>query len=195
MDYHLLAFLIFVLITVSRQLHYFWHQSKQKRLNQNNTAFLKKDKIGSHLLYGIYVIIWLGTAYELYTNNFSFTWYAGGLFLVVVGFVMRVAALRDLGGSYAHEVAIWSNHKLVTHGLYAWIRHPIYLAMAIELLGMVIIGRNILLLIIWLLLIIVLIHRVLIEDKALATLGDFAKKYQTTVPAFNIFYWFFRKSR
>lgn len=54
-----------------------------------------------------------------------------GLGLFLVGFTMRRVAKRTLGEYYTYGLRTLQNHRLIKHGIYKYIRHPISLAMII----------------------------------------------------------------
>lgn len=47
-------------------------------------------------------------------------------FLTVSGIIMRFRAYHDLGNLYTFDIGIREDHKLVTTGIYKYIRHPGY---------------------------------------------------------------------
>jgi len=192
---HLIAFALFVALTVGRQVQYAAHQAQHRRLNLPQPP-RRADQIGSALLAILYSVIWLGTIYALYINEFAVGWYVAGLSLLIVGVIVRLKALRDLGRNYSHEAVIHANHQLVTNGIYGWIRHPLNLTLVIELLGMVLVARELWILIAWACLTLVEIRRTRLEDKMLLeAFGDKAKHYQQTVPSVNVFVHLFRGLR
>ena len=52
--------------------------------------------------------------------------FAAGAGLMVAAAVLRMWCYRTLGRLFTFEVAIAPDHELVTHGPYAWARHPSY---------------------------------------------------------------------
>lgn len=63
----------------------------------------------------------------------AFADYPIGPFQVIVGLAVMVAALvmfrvthKQLGRNWSVTLATRQDHKLVTSGLYAWVRHPMY---------------------------------------------------------------------
>ena len=60
-----------------------------------------------------------------------------GFVLVIVGFCMSMLARRSLGTNWANapEYQIKHRQKLVITGIYAYIRHPIYLSLGFMLVG------------------------------------------------------------
>ena len=49
-----------------------------------------------------------------------------GLMLFALGAAVRVLARRTLGRFFTYEITIKKEHRLVTHGIYRSIRHPLY---------------------------------------------------------------------
>jgi protein-S-isoprenylcysteine O-methyltransferase Ste14 len=49
-----------------------------------------------------------------------------GVLLVVSGAVARLSAFRSLGPLFTFDLTIHPAHRLITTGLYSWVRHPAY---------------------------------------------------------------------
>ncbi|MCB0215168.1 MAG: isoprenylcysteine carboxylmethyltransferase family protein [Caldilineae bacterium] len=58
------------------------------------------------------------------------------LTLMILATLLILAASQGLGRSLTPTVVPVVDGQLVTHGLYAWLRHPIYLAVILMLTGM-----------------------------------------------------------
>lgn len=60
-----------------------------------------------------------------------------GFSFVVVGFGIAILARMQLGANWAnaYEYQIKERHELVTHGIYSYIRHPIYTGIWLALIG------------------------------------------------------------
>ncbi len=58
-----------------------------------------------------------------------------GLLFIIIGLVIRMAAIKTLAGQFTYTVKIVDDHKLITSGIYKYIRHPSYLGQAFILLG------------------------------------------------------------
>lgn len=69
-------------------------------------------------------------SHQLFIQAFGFS-------LVLVGLVIAFRARADLGVNWAnaYEYQVKRNHELVTSGIYAYIRHPIYTGIGLFLLG------------------------------------------------------------
>ena len=45
---------------------------------------------------------------------------------IVFGTFVRLTCYKTLGESFTYEITVRKNHKLITRGLYSWVRHPSY---------------------------------------------------------------------
>lgn len=118
------------------------------------------------LVYGLCVAlaVWLGPRGPL--------WY-GGLALSAVGAGLWVLARWQLGGSFSLRPRA---HQLVTHGLYARFRHPIYVFASLALLGAFLALQVWPVLVIWLVVVLIQLGRVRREERVLQT--TFGQEYE-----------------
>lgn len=58
-----------------------------------------------------------------------------GLALAIIGYVFIIAAHITLWRLYSSTLVIKENHQLITHGLYRFTRHPIYLGTITACIG------------------------------------------------------------
>lgn len=58
-----------------------------------------------------------------------------GLILVISFSALRYAAFRTLGKLFTYQLSIHPGHKLVTHGVYSYVRHPSYTAVPFVFAG------------------------------------------------------------
>jgi protein-S-isoprenylcysteine O-methyltransferase Ste14 len=49
-----------------------------------------------------------------------------GLLLIVVGCWVNIAGRLKLGSNWANQVTLYEDQRLVTSGVYRWVRHPLY---------------------------------------------------------------------
>jgi protein-S-isoprenylcysteine O-methyltransferase Ste14 len=56
-------------------------------------------------------------------------WRCVGLLFCAIGTVTRLLALKTLGPHFSAYVTLQPNHRLVQNGIYARIRHPLYLSL------------------------------------------------------------------
>lgn len=97
-----------------------------------------------------------------------------GLVLLIVGIVIRGSAIRALGKYFTTSVVIKTDHRLIRHGLYKYLRHPAYTGTLMAHLGLGVAFAN------WFSLVlstvpffIAALYRMHVEDRALReTFGD-----------------------
>lgn len=80
-----------------------------------------------------------GTLLKLVIDSQSFhqlsIWNIAGLTIFVVGLTVAIVAACTLGRFYAGTVMIWDDHQLIRHGLYRYVRHPLYLGVLFGVQG------------------------------------------------------------
>ncbi len=59
-----------------------------------------------------------------------------GIALIILGFVIRVAAILTLRRYFTVDVAIAKDHKVIDTGLYRTVRHPSYFGSFLSFLGL-----------------------------------------------------------
>lgn len=108
-----------------------------------------------------------------------------GLLIAALSFVVRAAAVRALGRMWSVHIEIRREHELVRGGPFAFVRHPIYLAAILELVGAMVFMNSIYT---WLVFgfffIPSLVARIRLEERAMiAQFGDAYVLYRKTTPA------------
>ncbi|KAA8537114.1 hypothetical protein F0562_029592 [Nyssa sinensis] len=91
--------------------------------------------LGSLLISKSYVLAMICSLLEYFVELFFFpelkeNWWISnlGLAMVVVGEIIRKTAILTAGQAFTHLIKIYheEHHKLVTHGVYRFVRHPGY---------------------------------------------------------------------
>ncbi len=113
-----------------------------------------------------------------------------GLVAMFSGAALFLSARRTLGAMYnastSSAVQLHASHRLIQHGPFAFVRHPIYLSYWIILAGLLAMYRTGVLLVILILMIISLSKRARREEQTLeATFGDEWREYARQVPRFT----------
>jgi protein-S-isoprenylcysteine O-methyltransferase Ste14 len=105
-----------------------------------------------------------------------------GLFLIVTGLAIRWVAIVTLGKYFAVDVSIRSDHKVITTGVYRFVRHPAYSGTILSFLGLGLSFSSwISTLVIVLPIVVAFVYRIRIEERALAGfLGNEYVRYCTT---------------
>ncbi len=112
-----------------------------------------------------------GSLYESSTQNMV------GLMLIVIGFVIIIVAQITLWKYYSSTLVIKENHQLITHGIYRFVRHPIYLGNIIVFLGIAVYVSSLYGFLIMLGLIPVFLVRIRMEERLL--IEEFGDRYRT----------------
>jgi protein-S-isoprenylcysteine O-methyltransferase Ste14 len=99
-----------------------------------------------------------------------------GIFIQIVGLVVRVWSLQTLGRFYTGQLTISTNHRIITSGPYRYIRHPGYLSVLIQSIGFGLATGNLVCMgIIILLYFCVYTYRIHMEEKML--IDHFGEEY------------------
>ena len=100
-----------------------------------------------------------------------------GIFLIVVGILVKTMAIATLKNYFTTNVALLPGHKLIKKGLYRYVRHPAYAGSIISFLGLGLGFSN------WITLLIIsfpvtlsFLHRIKIEESALVE--KFGQEYE-----------------
>lgn len=99
-----------------------------------------------------------------------------GLGLFLIGFSIRRVAKRTLGEYYSYGLRTLSNHELIKHGIYKYVRHPISLAAIIYSMGIPLVFSSLYGFLLMLGLIPLFLYRIRIEESML--LEKFGNEYR-----------------
>jgi protein-S-isoprenylcysteine O-methyltransferase Ste14 len=107
-------------------------------------------------------------------------WRYLGLLLCCIGIAVRVVALERLGAYFSAYVTLQPNHRLVRHGIYSSIRHPLYLSLLLAPCGVALVFGSLLALPILVLAIVFVSDRIRKEEHLLAAhFGYEFEKYRS----------------
>ncbi|MEK6256743.1 MAG: isoprenylcysteine carboxylmethyltransferase family protein [Chloroflexota bacterium] len=128
------------------------------------------------LTVGTGVIIW-----DLYRNqgnlNIPSVENIAGLVLIVIGGSISLVAAVTLRLHYSSTLVIREDHKLITHGIYRFVRHPIYLGTLLVMIGLPVFVWSLYGTLIMSTLIPVFLIRIRMEEKLLTE--EFGDAYRT----------------
>ena len=110
-------------------------------------------------------------------------WALAGLLLLIVSTILFLKSKRDLAQAFYPYPEPKTGAPFITSGIYARVRHPMYLAFLVGSLGLILIKQNLLLIVSTILLTLVLNIKYRFEDRLLSARWDEAKEYQKKVPA------------
>ena len=100
-----------------------------------------------------------------------------GLVLIITGFIIMFVAAGTLRHYYHSTLVIREDHQLITHGIFRFCRHPIYLGLLMVSAGLPLFAASLLGLLIMSALIPVLLNRIRLEERLLT--GEFGDDYVT----------------
>ena len=100
-----------------------------------------------------------------------------GFGVIALGFVFMFVSLFTLRRSYSSTLVIRENHRLVTHGIYRFVRHPIYLGVLLVAFGVPLSVTSLGGFLIMAVLFPIFLVRIRLEEKLL--LSEFGEAYNT----------------
>jgi len=104
-----------------------------------------------------------------------------GLALYVVGLTTAIVAQITLFRNYSGALIIREDHQLITHGIYRFTRHPVYLGVIIAIIGIPVFISSLYGLLIILALIPIFLNRIRMEERLLTEeFGDAYRTYKET---------------
>ena len=174
---------IIVIIAIS-YLYGFFEVFMNLRQRRNGNVKTSRDKGSLWLLYGLITVgyalsfaIGATKIGRIYPWN---TFFATGMALFAIGFMIRIYSILTLKQYFTYSVAKVENHKIIATGLYKFIRHPGYLGQLIIFIGISTSISN------WLSMLLMMIpvtlgylYRIKVEEKFMTEqLGEDYKNYQ-----------------
>lgn len=174
---------IMIIIAVSYLYGFFEVFMNLRQRNKSKVA-TSGDKSSLWWLYGLitvgYALSFLIGATKMGRIYDWNTFFAIGMAMAVLGFVIRIHSILTLKQYFTYSVAQVENHKIIETGLYKFIRHPGYLGQLIIFLGISISISN------WLSILALMIpvtlgylYRINVEERfMLKQLGDDYLNYQ-----------------
>lgn len=137
------------------------------------------------LISGTLVVTLALVEYLVRGTGFHVINFVAGIIVAGLSFVVRAAAVRALGRMWSVHIEIRREHELVRGGPFGWVRHPIYLAAILELVGAMLFMNSIYTWIVFVVLFVPsLVARIRLEERAMiAQFGDAYVQYRKTTPA------------
>jgi len=138
------------------------------------------DSYDHHTLRVIWTVIILSISIGVFIA-FSFPMfneleYFSGIFLILLGMLVRFIAIFSLKSLFTSDVSIHHDHQLKTDGIFNKVRHPSYSGSLLSFLGLgLTLGNWVSLLIIFLPVLAAFLYRIKIEEKVLTK--NFKEEY------------------
>lgn len=58
-----------------------------------------------------------------------------GIFMMVIGAIVNVWGRVNLANNWSDQIIIFKNHELLSTGVFAWVRHPLYASLIVMFYG------------------------------------------------------------
>lgn len=125
-----------------------------------------------HVIVGVFAIL----EYFFIKKQINYIVTFLGLSIFVAALILRNSAISELGEFHSIHIKIRDNHKLITSGIYSYLRHPYYIAVSLEVPSLALIPNSYYAFCFAILFYLPLVFfRIYKEDEALA--GKFANEY------------------
>ena len=122
----------------------------------------------------------VGTIWDLIKNpeklRLLSAWNIAGLSLFTVGLSIAIVAQLTLKRFYSSTLVMRQDHQLITHGVYRYVRHPLYLGVLIAIMGAPVYAPSLYGFLILSLMIPIFLLRIKMEEDML--IKHFGDKYQ-----------------
>lgn len=136
-------------------------------------------------LSGTLVVTLALVEYLVRHTGFHAPGFIAGIIVASLSFIVRAGAVRALGRMWSLHIEIRREHQLVRGGPFRWVRHPIYLAAILELVGAMLFMNSLYTWAVFLFFFLPsLFARIRLEERAMiAQFGDDYLRYRETTPA------------
>ena len=104
-----------------------------------------------------------------------------GLLFIGIGFSVALVAVGTLRGSYSSTLVIREDHRLVRHGIYGFVQHPVYSGAILVLMGLPLCLSSVCGTAVMLLVIPLFLNRIRIEERLL--IEEFGAEYEAYMEA------------
>lgn len=112
--------------------------------------------------------------YFVFWNNFVISYF--GILIYIISGIIVIVSRKQLGRYGSGSLVIEDNHKLITKGMYRYIRHPMYLGGLLSPIGTGLVFRTLIMPVLVLILyFLVFKHRMDLEERILTS--EFGEEY------------------
>jgi len=92
-------------------------------------------------------------------------YFYGGIFMIIVGIIIGIVAINThTPGNFNIRPDIKESCELVTHGIYSYVRHPMYLSVLTMMFGVLLLYFSAYEIILYLLLVVVMLTKLFYEE-------------------------------
>ncbi len=108
--------------------------------------------------------------------NLYSAWSVAGMILYAIGLTISVIAAITLKRFYSSTLLTREDHQLITHGIFRFSRHPVYLGALMCMIGISVFARSLPGFLIMLVMIPIFLNRIRMEENMLT--GEFGDGYR-----------------
>lgn len=129
-DFHVLAWIVIIMV----------YGFLEMGIGIFGKTMFRRKKVRDATFYGITVPAMAGMYGALFeavmqNHNFPAALFGSGVVVLVLGIVLRITALLQIGRGFSTKVERSDNQRLQTSGMYRIVRHPLYCATLLQVLG------------------------------------------------------------
>ncbi|MDA3851752.1 MAG: isoprenylcysteine carboxylmethyltransferase family protein [Spirochaetaceae bacterium] len=103
---------------------------------EKKASYVQRSGFFAALLFGLYSLVVFMLHLMQFGRFYADFFYFMGIILSLCGLILRLMARWTLGEYFSYSIQISENHKLITRGIYRYIKHPAYLGTWLFLFGL-----------------------------------------------------------
>jgi methyltransferase len=126
---------LMIFLTVQRIAELYLSQKNEKWiLAQGGFLVAEKNYFFMVLLHSLWIACYL---YQAFFNSLEIQFFSFvlGLFLFLLGQILRLVAIFTLKKRWSTRIFIMPNEPIIRHGIYHYLRHPNYVGVVLEILA------------------------------------------------------------
>jgi protein-S-isoprenylcysteine O-methyltransferase Ste14 len=109
-------------------------ESKNRNIKREKKSIVETGSMTLFFIF-FYILIRFKIGELLINQNLRLFLILLGLIMVVFGCIINIMGRFNLGNNWANQVKIYNNQKLITNGIYGFVRHPLYASLILMFYG------------------------------------------------------------
>jgi protein-S-isoprenylcysteine O-methyltransferase Ste14 len=148
------------------------------------SSIIKSRDYTFYLIYASYLLLLVSAIISIIKDRYRFPLALAGFFLILLSMYINFIARRDLARYWTPLADTEKEQVLIKSGIYGRVRHPIYLSILIQLIGLALVGGNFYGFLFFILSVVALALRIKKEEQKLVIkFGEDYKEYAARTPA------------
>ena len=116
-------------------------ESKNRNIKREKKSIVETGSMTLFFIF-FYILIRFKIGELLINQNLRLFLIILGLIMIVFGCIINILGRFNLGNNWANQVKIYNNQKLITRGVYGFIRHPLYASLILMFYGVCLVYPN-----------------------------------------------------